>query len=175
MQSTQPDNAAPIRIVVVIEGGLVQDVISNMPVTVTVIDYDVEGHDPVSDQTYAIPQDKGSVEPAYRSTYGASIDTGRVDQIENAPLYFDYDQPVDKLVKRWLHYRVKWPWPEPEQRVQWSASFELDGCPFEFSLPIPVTSIETAQALATRCLNEIWPDQVEKLDQSFLPGVPTSL
>lgn len=170
MENLQSGNATPIRVVVVMEGGIVQDIIADMPVSVTVIDYDIEGHDPISDETYAIQQQDGSFEPAYRSAPSAIIDAGRIDQLENAALYFDYDKSADDLVKRWMNCRVETPWPAREQRVLWRASFALDGCPFELSFLVPVTSIEAAQDIAARCLQEIWPDQVEKLDQSFLAG-----
>lgn len=170
MQSTHTANATPMRVVVVIEGGIVQDVIADMPLALTVIDYDVAA-DAVLDETYAIPQQGDrTVAPAYRSTQGALVDPSRVDDLIGAPLHFDYDAPISDLVKRWMNCRVELPWPAREQRVLWRASFALDACPFEFSYLIPAASIEAAQALATRCLNEIWPDQVEKLDQSFLAG-----
>lgn len=171
MESVQPASATPVRVVVVIENGAVQSIIADMPVTVTVIDYDIDGHDPASDETYAIPQQGGrSAQPAYRFSQSATIDAGRVVEIEGAPLHFSYDAPVADLIDRWMNCRVELPWPAREQRVLWRASFTLDGCPFEFSHLVPVTSIEAAQALATRCLDELWPDQFEKLDQSFLAG-----
>ena len=169
MENGQSGNATPIRVVVVIEGGMVQHIIADMPLAVTVIDYDV-GMDALADETYAIPQQDGGLAPAYRSATSAIIDAGRIDQLENAALYFDYDKSADDLVKRWMNCRVETPWPAREQRVLWRASFALDGCPFELSFLVPVTSIEAAQDIAARCLQEIWPDQVEKLDQSFLAG-----
>lgn len=159
------------RVVVVIEGGLVQTAIADGPVEVTVIDYDTDRHDPASEETYAIPQNEGCPpQEAYRSTFEAETDSGRIDAIKAAPLYFDYDAPVGELVTRWINCRVSKLWPERDQRVLWTATFVIDGCAFGICQPLPVTTIEAAGEMAQRCLNELWPGQVEKLDQSFIQG-----
>lgn len=158
------------RGVVVIEGGVVQSVIADMPVDVTVIDYDTDGAG-VDAETYSIAQANVlPPEPAYRSIFAAEVHPSRIDHINSAPLHFDYCAPVGELVDRWMHVRVTAPWPRRDARVLWRASFEIDGCPFEISHLVPIDSIEAATDIAKRCLDEIWPDQVDKLDQSFLPG-----
>jgi hypothetical protein len=70
IDSHELDLPAP-RIVVIMEGGLLQDVLSTSPLSVAVIDYDTEG---TSDELTAIPQDEegtsfaeacASIRPAY--------------------------------------------------------------------------------------------------------------
>lgn len=74
----------PIRVVVVIEGGCVQSVISDIPLDVHVLDYDVEGGD---GDTFAIPQANGKTAPAYRSANNWNeVDPVRVAEIVDAPL-----------------------------------------------------------------------------------------
>ena len=54
----------PVKIVIVLDGGIVQDVITaGIPVEYVVVDYDVSGADP-SEET-AIPQDDGRTAQAY--------------------------------------------------------------------------------------------------------------
>ena len=54
-------NTPPPRIVITMEGGLVQAVLSNIAVDVLVIDYDTEG---TTDPTVMIPQSDGTDEEA---------------------------------------------------------------------------------------------------------------
>lgn len=166
---------APVpRIVIAIEGGMVSSVLADAETDVTLIDYDIDGCD--SDVTCLIPQGLGlPPESACRSTYEAELNSARIDEINAAPLQFDYDAPVDEMVLRWVNCRVPAPLPPSEQRVLWRASFAIDGCPFELSFLLPVTTIDQATDMAQRCLDELWPDQLEKLDQSFLPGRQTAL
>ena len=74
----------PIRVVVVVEGGCVQSVLSDLPLDVHVLDYDVEGGD---GETFAIPQHLGKTAPAYRSGSGWNdVCPERVTEILRAPL-----------------------------------------------------------------------------------------
>lgn len=166
------DIAEPVpRVVVVIEGGVVQTAIADTASEVTVIDYDTGACDPEFDETYSIPQsDLLPPKVAYRCTFDAEVYPDRVDQVKEAPLHFYQCDPVSTSVKRWMNFRVETPWPSREQRVLWRASFTLYGCLVEVSHLVPVTTIEAATDTARRCLDELWPDQVEKLDQSFLLG-----
>lgn len=58
--------------VVVLDGGLVQDVVSNVPMSYTVVDYDCEGAD--DSELVDIPQDGGGTEEAVGHTYPATVD-----------------------------------------------------------------------------------------------------
>src|SRR5690606_18702783 len=75
----------PNRVLVALDGGLVQGDCSDRPVEVMVVDYDVEG---ANEETLAdIPQDDGSVEPASVSYWGLdsfSIDPAFIDGVLKA-------------------------------------------------------------------------------------------
>lgn len=59
----------PVKLCIVLDGGLVQSVISaGVPLEVVVIDYDTEGADP--SELRNVPQDNGSEEPAFVSNWG---------------------------------------------------------------------------------------------------------
>lgn len=60
----------PVRICIVLEGGLVQSVLTaGVPVEVVVIDYDTDGAD--NSELRSVPQDDGSEELAFVSDWGA--------------------------------------------------------------------------------------------------------
>lgn len=73
------------RIVVVMDGGLIQSVISNMAADILVIDYDTEG---ITEPLSSIPQRNGSTEPAVTQFFHPSANDNRtverIDQLFNA-------------------------------------------------------------------------------------------
>lgn len=61
----------PIRIIVIVEGGVVQNVLTlGIPAQVVVIDYDVEGAD-ADDTTHLVPQSDGEPAKAFVSGWTA--------------------------------------------------------------------------------------------------------
>lgn len=61
----------PVKIVVIVEGGVIQWVFTmGVPVQVCVIDYDTEGADP--SELVTVPTDTGGEQQGYVSTYAAA-------------------------------------------------------------------------------------------------------
>jgi hypothetical protein len=69
----------PIKIVITCDGGLVQDVCSNVPVEFAMIDYD--DSDVEDDRLIAIPQGDGSEVKAYAYTGSADVLPERTEQL----------------------------------------------------------------------------------------------
>lgn len=69
------------RIVIVMDGGLIQQILADTDVEIATIDYDVEGTE--DERLTAIPQQGGGVEAAYCWTQDApdEIDKERVDEL----------------------------------------------------------------------------------------------
>lgn len=75
--------APPIRVLVALEGGLVQGAVADVAgVRVIVVDYDTEGAD--LDGVYSIPQDGGGTAEACRSEHAAEHDPAFIDGAEAA-------------------------------------------------------------------------------------------
>jgi hypothetical protein len=70
------------KIVVVMEGGLLQCVLSTEPVEIAVIDYDTEGAD--LEGIKPIPQSDGKFADAYVRIEGAEINLERVEELFTA-------------------------------------------------------------------------------------------
>lgn len=75
------DEYAPPKVVVVVEGGLVSDIISTVPLQYGVIDYDAEGAD--EDEIFLVPQ--GGLPPsrALGHTGCASVSPARAEELYN--------------------------------------------------------------------------------------------
>lgn len=67
------------KIVITVEGGVVQSVMSNTPVEVFSVDYDTDGT--ADDELVAIPQDGSDTESAICGISSADVDPKRVDEI----------------------------------------------------------------------------------------------
>ncbi len=70
------------QIIIHVEGGCVQEVLSTVPVDWWLIDYDTEGAD--LEELYAIPQGDGSFSEAVAGGNEASVMPERVQEIINA-------------------------------------------------------------------------------------------
>jgi len=73
------------NIVVTLDGGLVQGVVADRPITLRIVDYDVEGADP--DGLVMVPQDNGDPVPASVSCWaveGACIDPEWIARLDAA-------------------------------------------------------------------------------------------
>jgi hypothetical protein len=67
------------EVVIICDGGLIQDVLSNTDVKITVIDYDLESYD--ENCLTDIPQSDGSKEKAYVYLTQAELNPERVSQL----------------------------------------------------------------------------------------------
>jgi hypothetical protein len=67
------------RMVIVLDGGLVQNILANFDVEVISIDYDIDGAD--EEDLTPVPQGDGSVSDAYVSAHGVEFKTNRVDDL----------------------------------------------------------------------------------------------
>lgn len=78
----------PVRLVITMEGGLIQDVISGgLPIEVLVIDYDTDGNDPA--ETVLVPQGDGyEPEPAYVHLRALTEPTALADDAKHAARLF---------------------------------------------------------------------------------------
>jgi hypothetical protein len=72
------------RIVITVQGGLIQDISSSEPIECLVIDYDTEGAD--ADQLTSIPQDDGTTAEAYAYRAISQTMPTRVGRLFNAVL-----------------------------------------------------------------------------------------
>jgi hypothetical protein len=72
------------KVVVFIEGGLVQEVISDSPVNFAVVDYDIEGAD--DDDIADIPQGDGTTAEAYRRYHKTMVFPNRTNEVVNDSL-----------------------------------------------------------------------------------------
>ena len=71
--------AHPPRLVITTDGGLVQSIVSDLPLQPTVIDYDVEGADP--DTLTAVDQADGSTSPASVSSRGCEVNPAAINRM----------------------------------------------------------------------------------------------
>ncbi|MNP09310.1 hypothetical protein D3C76_1014120 [compost metagenome] len=67
------------KIVIVLEGGLVQNIVAEEPVEVLVIDYDAEGAD--EDEITAVPQDNGGTADAVLSLREVEVNPTEVAEL----------------------------------------------------------------------------------------------
>jgi len=68
------------KVVITLDGGIVQDILSDVPIDVIVIDYDVEGIE--EDRLTQIPQTPdASMEPAYTVEQSANVMPKRVAEL----------------------------------------------------------------------------------------------
>ncbi len=72
---SRPAPAAPPRIIVHLEGGLVQSVLSDVPAEYAVLDYDTEGAD--ADEVFAVPQGDGDEHDACNGYNGPTEQSAR--------------------------------------------------------------------------------------------------
>jgi len=78
----------PVKIVITLDGGLVQAVVSDgTPVEYVVIDYDTEGGD--ENDMLDVPQDDGSTTKAWLSGNMAEVDKPWVDKVYEAVRQFN--------------------------------------------------------------------------------------
>lgn len=72
------------RVLVVVEGGVIQNVMADGPVKVITIDYDTEGVDPID--LHDIPQTDGRFERAFKNVWDKPeyMAPAEMDAIENA-------------------------------------------------------------------------------------------
>lgn len=70
------------RIILIVSGGIIQDVLTTQPVEIGLIDYDCE-RDPDGECIRQIPQRSGPPEPAYTSTCDAELIPERADMLFN--------------------------------------------------------------------------------------------
>ena len=76
------DSRPKPRIVIVIEGGLVQEVLSTEPVNYAVVDYDIEGTE--EDNLVAMPQGEGKTEECYGYTSNSNVTPERAVEMFTA-------------------------------------------------------------------------------------------
>lgn len=116
------DRPTPIRVLVALEGGLVQGAVADRAgVAVTVLDYDTEGAD--ADGVYAIPQqstfgDLGTAE-ACRSHHAATNDPAFIDAAEAAPIA-DPAAAAEEL-RASIKRAEGWTWRSEEERARYIA------------------------------------------------------
>jgi hypothetical protein len=80
----------PPRLVITLEGGLVQDILSDRPAEVAIVDYDTDGADPADDNLVPITQDDGTKLPAF-----ARCEDADVRPLEVASVFADFDAPAE--------------------------------------------------------------------------------
>lgn len=113
----EPGHTAPaIRVLVAIEGGLVQGAVADRPgVSVITLDYDTDGADP--DEVFAIPQDDGSTSNATRGGLSAEHDPAWIDRAEAAELA-EPEEAIARLRRRAKSYDERYPENAAEARAQ---------------------------------------------------------
>ena len=84
-------NTSP-KAVVYVEGGVVQGIVTDIPMEVAVVDYDVEYSDP--EDQFEMPQGDGKTAPAVGSRREAEIDPARVVAMLSA---VDERSPVQRF------------------------------------------------------------------------------
>lgn len=156
----------PLRVAVVLEGGLVTSVVSDIPVEATTIDYDVEGIS-LNDPSYCIPQD-GTREwaEALRYTQAADVNPAFIDRARGAPLCLDNALGFDEQVERWI--ACTFPDLIEEQCWHFTASFASGGDIQTVSGLIPAPSSSRAYSTISEMLAAIC-GEVSKLDVTLLP------
>lgn len=80
LKALEPPAHEP-KVVVWMEGGLVQGVMASTKLELCVIDYDTEGVAEI--ELTAIPQSNGKVANAYTSMWSAEVDSARVNELVN--------------------------------------------------------------------------------------------
>lgn len=107
---------APTRVVVALEGGLVQGAVADRPgVSVTVLDYDTEGADAA--EIRAIPQDGGGTAEATIGGHSAAHDPAWIDAAEKAELA-DPEGAIELLRKRAAKWDREYPTLAAEARIE---------------------------------------------------------
>lgn len=161
-------NPQPLRVAVVLEGGLVTSVVSDIPVEATTIDYDVEGIS-LNDPSYCIPQvGQTTWEEALRYTQAATVNPTFIDQALAAQLCMDNADGFDEQVERWI--ACTFPDLIEDHCWHFSASFAFDGDIETVSGLIPAPSSSRATELVGEMLAAIFGD-VSKLDVALRPPV----
>lgn len=90
IHALETGDAKPIRVLVAIDGGLVQGGCADVPVELITLDYDCEGAD--DDEVYAIPQDEGGTARATRGGDDLKADPAFID----AALAAELDEEEDE-------------------------------------------------------------------------------
>jgi hypothetical protein len=151
----------PLRVAVVLEGGLVSSVVADIPVEAITIDYDVEGIS-LNDPSYCIPQvGQSSWKEALRYTHAADVNPAFIDQALAAPLCMDNAHGLEEQVERWI--ACTFPDAIDDQCWHFSASFAFDGDIDTVAGLIPAPSSSRAHELVGEMLAAIC-GEVSKLD-----------
>jgi hypothetical protein len=158
----------PLRVAVVLEGGLVTSIVADIPVEATTIDYDVEGIS-LNDPSYCIPKvGCAHWEEALRYTQAADVNPAFIDQALAAPLCMDSAHGLEEQVERWI--ACTFPDAIDDHCWHFSASFAFDGDMETVSGLIPAPSSSRAHELVSEMLNAIC-GEVSKLDVALQPPV----
>lgn len=79
--------AKPIRVLIALDGGLVQGGCSDVPVEIIVVDYDTGGADPA--ELVDVPQDDGTTTEAFAHSQSFTVDPAFIDGAEAAMIAHD--------------------------------------------------------------------------------------